>query len=120
MRKPEASNGKVWFPSVQMDDNRMAYMSVGLFAGRIYGPIFYVFGGFSLILGLVNLPAEWATATAILSIGILGLGIASTVGYALLNRYSRKYHPKEWEFMRLLFSTHYSLKSEARRLLRLK
>lgn len=98
----------------------MAYMSVGLFAGRIYGPVLYVFGLFSLTLGALNLPATWASATLLLSIGILGLGVASTFGYLLLHRYSRKHHPKEWDFMRLLFSTHYSLKSEARRLLRLK
>lgn len=98
----------------------MAYMSVGLFIGRIYGPVFYVFGLFALTIGALNLPADWASATLLLSLGIIGLGVASTVGYFMLHRYSRKHHAKEWEFMRLLFSTHYSLKSEARRLLRLK
>lgn len=120
MRKALATNGKVWFPPVKMDDRRMAYMSVGLFAGRIYGPVFYIFGLFGLTLAALNLPAGWAAATLLLSIGIIGLGVASTAGYFMLHRYSCKYHPKEWEFMRLLFSTHYSLKSEARRLLRLK
>lgn len=120
MRKQKAATGHVWLPPMKMDENRMAYMSVGLFSGRIYGPIFYAFGAFSLLLGVFNFPADWAQATAILALFIIGLGFVTTVGYVALKRYSVKNHPEEWAYMLVLFARSCSFKAEARRLFRLK